>query len=77
MNIDWDDVAEAADNTPRSLLAEVLGIADEIESLIILVHKADGTQREWWITTDVTRVTMLALAHYAAVKALAEAGPDD
>mgnify|MGYP001592833343 CR=1 FL=1 len=34
--IDWDGIAEEADNSPRSLLAEVLSRADEITALVII-----------------------------------------
>ncbi len=35
--IDWDDVLEDADATPRSVLAEWLGRVEEIELCIVVV----------------------------------------
>lgn len=41
MNIDWDRIGHDADESPRALLAEFLADADEIETLVIIVSKAD------------------------------------
>lgn len=72
MEIDWEAVAEEADNTPRSLLAEVLAEAEEIDAMIILVKGKDGVQREWFIASQELRIAMLAVAHHSAVLEVVE-----
>lgn len=63
MTIDWDSIAEEADNTPRSLLAEVLGKVEEVEELIILIRDKHNLQRCGHLTADGEHfVAMLALA---------------
>lgn len=70
MEINWDEVAQEADDTPRSVLAEVLGQADDIDEIIILVHFKDGNQREWYVASDPVRLTMLTIAHAAVVETI-------
>ncbi len=41
MDIDWDAIAEDADYSPRSVLAEVLAGADDIEKVIVVILAKD------------------------------------
>lgn len=64
MEINWDEVAQEADDTPRSILAEVLGIADDIESVVVLIEDKDGAQRSWWAASEKDVIAMLELAKF-------------
>lgn len=41
--IDWDGLIGEASDSPRALLAEVLAEADDIEELVIVWRREDGT----------------------------------
>lgn len=74
MQIDWDEVLGDADNTPRSVIAEVLGMADEIKNLKVIIQDHDGIQREWTYCESVAmEIAMLQVALYSATKAVHEA----
>ncbi len=36
VDVNWDDVAQEADDSPRSLLAQALSQADDIDSVVII-----------------------------------------
>ena len=66
-DIDWDSVAFEADHSPRALLAELLADADEIETLVVIISKADkedpkSKQVRWETSGD--GVSSLGLAQY-------------
>lgn len=69
MDINWDEVAQEADDSPRSLLAEVLARADDIEGVVILVKGKDGIQRRWnSVQSEEHIVAMLELAKFAVLQ---------
>ena len=71
--IDWDDVANEAADSPRGLLAEVLGRADEIEELIIIANFKDGMQQRWLrLNSAAMGISMLALAQYNMLEEVQE-----
>lgn len=72
MEIDWDEVGQAADDKPRSILAEVLGRAEEITNLVVIFHDKDGRQHEYSVAGDETLIAMLNLSLYTAVKRVSE-----
>ncbi len=72
MTVDWEGILQEADDSPRSILAEVLGRAEEIVDLVVLFVGTDGKQHEYFIGSDQSRISMLALAHYTAVKEVSE-----
>lgn len=72
MTVDWEGILQEADDSPRSILAEVLGRADEILNLVIIFSDKDGMQHEYIVASDQSRISMLNLALYTAVKNVAE-----
>jgi len=73
MNVDWEDVLQEADDSPRSILAEVTSRVDEITNLAILFHDKDGKQHEYYcVASNSMAIAMLSLAHYTAVQEIAE-----
>jgi hypothetical protein len=42
LQVDWDEVLEQADATPRSILAEVLARADEVKDLALVFVDTEG-----------------------------------
>ena len=75
-DIDWDDIARAADDTPASMLAEVLGRADEWVTLMIVAVDKDDTLRRWAIGSDHQILAMIDMAHYYTMRAIAAQGDD-
>ena len=74
MNIDWDSVAQNADDSPRSILAECLSKVDEFKDVIVLVRDKDDLQRVWHCTPDIEHaIAMLALAQFLLLKEANEA----
>ena len=68
MNINWDEVAEDADSTPASLLAEVLGRADEVKDVIILIVDQEGIHRRWLMADEGDMIAMLELAKFVILQ---------
>ncbi len=63
MNINWDEVAEEADGTPRALLADALAQVDDVEDVIIITKNKEGQMRRWISTAGVIHtVAMLEMA---------------
>jgi len=71
MNVDWDRVAEQADNTPRAVLAEFLGMADDIDTVVVVIRRKNLDPNEDAATdfirysTSGAAVTALGLIRYA------------
>ena len=74
MTIDWDSVVENAENTPRGMLAELLGYADEIENLIVIFHTKDGAQHVYQNTASVSvSIAMMEFAKWCELKRVDDA----
>lgn len=72
LDVNWDEVLEEADNTPRSFLAELLGIADEIDEMVVLIAGKDGLQRSWYIADQQHAIAMAALFQFKMVREASE-----
>ena len=69
MRIDWDEVADDADNSPRGLLADALSHADEIKEVIIIMNFEDGRQQTYSkVETTAMEIAMLELAKWNILK---------
>ena len=63
--INWEEVAEEADNSPRSILAECLAKADEIEDIVILWRDKEQTQHCSFAAASMERgIAMMELAKF-------------
>lgn len=71
MNVNWDEVAQEADDSPRSLLAEVLGRVDEVDQLIIITVDSDGRIHRWTYGSDQQLLSMLDMAHFYICQSVA------
>ena len=47
MAVDWGEVLEEAEDSPRGLLSEVLARVDDIENLVIIFHGKEGMANTW------------------------------
>ena len=65
-DVDWDKVAEEANDSPRALLAEVLAKVDDITDVVILFHDKDGNHTIYQSTSSLAlTIAMLSYAHWA------------
>ena len=79
MNIDWDNVANDAENSPRGVLAEFLPEADELETVIVIVNKWDAESGDSWrFVTSGSAVKAFALvaAAYRSLQRAVDGNPD-
>ncbi len=72
-DVNWDEALEEADNTCRSLLAEVLGQVEDIDRLVVLVRDVDGgRQRSWTLGSEEEVIAMLELAKFKFLREAAD-----
>ena len=72
-NVNWDEVLQEADDSPRSILAECLARADEITNLLVIFHDKDGRQHEYTcLESAALGIAMLNRALFTAVKEVNE-----
>ena len=69
--VNWDEAFQAADNSPRSIIAEVLGRVDEWESVVIVTRGKDEKLHRWLCGTDQEIMSLLAMAQYYQAKQIA------
>lgn len=68
-NIDWDGVAQEADNSPRGVLAEFMADADEYHCVIVAGVKIKGTEDgNDWTAWRVSGSTIIALGLVTALQ---------
>lgn len=66
MNINWDDVAFDAENTPGAVLAEFAAMAEDIESLVVIVAKKPTVEgQDIRCVTSGQGIACLGLTAYA------------
>ena len=71
--IDWDKVADDAEDSPRGLLSELLNQADEITNLIVVFHDKHGAQQVYQNTESVAvSIAMLRYAEWCELKRVNE-----
>lgn len=67
-SVNWDQVADDADNSPRSVLAEVLGMADDIEDVVIVIrtnaNRGDSLISYRSVSTGAMELALLEWAKY-------------
>ena len=63
MNIDWDKLADDANDSPRGMLAELLSEADDITNLVVIWHDKESKQHRW--TSTESRAMSIAMLVYA------------
>lgn len=61
--IDWDGLIGEASDSPRALLAEVLAEADDIEEVVIVWRREDGTTGTFWRCDSQS--AMIGMLEYA------------
>ena len=64
MNIDWDCVAKAANDSPRVVLAAVLAHVDELSEVIVVSRARDGSGIDW-AASSVTVTDALGMLAFA------------
>lgn len=63
MDINWDDIAAEADNTPAAMLSEVIGKVNVNDEVIIITCDERGLQTTYHLTeTMQNAIAMLELA---------------
>ena len=76
MNIDWDEVVQEADDSPRSILAECLAKCDEFSDVIVIAMSPDdkGNYVRHWLATASTEraVAMLELTKFGILREVNE-----
>lgn len=73
MSIDWDEVLQEAEDSPRGLLSEVLQRADDIEQVVIVFVDKDGVSNTWEYTgSSYHTIAMLSFGHWRACQVVRE-----
>ena len=66
MNVNWDEVAYKAENSPRAVLAEYLAMADDLRSVIVVtVKNADAEGDSYSYNSSGSRFEVIGLLRAA------------
>ena len=70
MSIDWDALIEETDDSPRGILAGLLGCVEEIKSLAVVWEDNNGYTTTW--NACESRAQVIGLVAYAHFRLMRE-----
>ena len=69
MNVDWGAIVEETDDSVRGVLAALLGQADDIARIVLVIEDHEGMMFTWHSTDTIAQIIgLLAYAQFRELR---------